>query len=399
VKLKTGALISIKDRDFAARRFVYIRERGADPNLFVCPGLEYDVKCPVPIYQYGNIGPTLGLTEYTKVEDAYNAGLKVYAGYLMLDANLRKDLRAVGGARIEHTDQDIEPISQFLGGMPPAGARIQSTDVLPALALTYSATKNTKLRLAASETLARPQIRELSPFTFADFYGARAVSGNPQLKLTYIKNGDLRFEVFPTPQEVIAFSFFYKVFDDPIEPYVIPSGQGLVSYQNADGARLVGLELEARKSLEFLAGALKDFSFIGNLTVAHSRIQLDPSQISTATNPSRAMVNQAPYVINLAIDYENAPLGLDVRLLYNVIGRRIVEVGTQGLDDTYAQPQHTVDATIAKEIVKHLQVKLTGTNLLDAPVRETVGKEDRADRLTLRYKDGRVFTVSGTYTF
>jgi outer membrane receptor protein involved in Fe transport len=199
----------------------------------------------------------------------------------------------------------------------------------------------------------------------------------------------------------VAFSFFYKVFEDPIEPYVFPSGTpGIIKYQNAEGATLVGVELEARKNLAFLAEVLHDFSFIGNLTLAHSRIQIDTSGgFVDATNPSRAMVNQAPYVINLALDYENDPLGFDARILYNVIGPRITQVGTGQLDDTYAQPQHTIDASIGKKIVEHVQVKLTGTNLLDSPVRETIGKANRSDRLALRYRDGRVFTLTGSYTF
>jgi len=244
-------------------------------------------------------------------------------------------------------------------------------------------------------------MRELAPFVFADFFGAYPISGNPQLKMTYIKNADLRFEWFPSVREVLAFSFFYKSFADPIEPYVIPSGTpGIISYQNAKGAKLVGLELEARKSLGFLTPKLNDLTFVGNLTLAHSRIQLDNEDgLTNSTNLSRPMVNQAPYVINLGLDYHNEAAGFDAGLLYNVIGPRIVQVGTGGLDDTYAQPLNLIDAMIAKEIVKHVTVKLTGTNLLNASVQETIGKSGRDDRVTLQYRDGRVFTLTGTYTY
>jgi TonB-dependent receptor len=337
----------------------------------------------------------------TTTSAKYKASQKVYAGYLMLDALAFKSLRIVGGARVERTKQVMTPFSQFTGGMAPKGASIDSTDWLPALSLSYAATKKAKMRAAVSRTLARPQTRELAPFVFADFFGAYPISGNPQLRLTYINNIDLRFEAFPTPSEVLAFSIFAKTFEDPIEPYVIPSGTpGLISYQNAKAAKLVGVELEARKNLEFLSKSLKPLSLIGNLTLTQSRIELDPNQtLQNSTNQSRAMVNQAPYVVNLALDYEGDELGLDARLLYNVIGPRIVQVGTGGLDDAYAQPLHTLDATIAKKIGKHFQIKFLAANILNANARETVGKEDRDDRVTFEWTTPRVFTLQGSYTY
>ena len=70
-----------------------------------------------------------------------------------------------------------------------------------------------------TRTLARPQLRELAPFAYSDFFGGRRTSGNPDLELTHITNADLRFEYFPRLSEVLAFSIFYKRFEDAIEQY------------------------------------------------------------------------------------------------------------------------------------------------------------------------------------
>lgn len=401
LKVKLGGLVSSKDRDFAGRRFSFGRTDGAPTDLFRCPGQTYDLNCPVPLYQYDNIGPILTLSEQTKNEDAYKASLDIYSGYLMFDGQLWKQLRLIGGVRIEHTDQEMNPYSQFTGGMAPEGATVKSTDWLPSVSLAYSATKKTKLRAAVTRTLARPQTRELAPFVYADFFGAMPIGGNPNLKLTYINNYDLRFEAFPSPSEVVAFSIFAKTFKDPIEPYVVPSGQpGVISYQNAQGAKLIGLEVEARKDLSFIKPVLKPLSIIGNVTLAKSKIELDPTiMLNNSTNQSRAMVNQAPYVVNLALDYAGADNGWDARLLYNVVGRRITQVGTGGLDDTYAQPLHTLDLTVGKRIIKQVQLKLVMTNLLDPVIRETVGKADNDDHVTFETHEGRVFTLSASYTY
>ena len=49
--------------------------------------------------------------------------------------------------------------------------------------------------------------------------------------------------------EVLALSLFYKQFVDPIEQIILPSNQGIISFQNARGARAVGAEIEARKDV------------------------------------------------------------------------------------------------------------------------------------------------------
>jgi hypothetical protein len=399
LKLKVGGAVSSKKRDFAARRFLYSKNRTADASLFSCPGPDYDLDCPNPVYQWANIGETLDFKETTFASDSYKAGLKVYAGYAMVDVRPSPMLRVIAGARVERTNQFITPYSQFTTGEPPKGARIKSTDVLPALSMTLAASKRSSLRVGLSQTLARPQIRELSPFVYSDYFGAFPQAGNPDLKLTYIKNADLRFETFPTLREVLAFSLFYKVFDAPIEPYVEPSGSGIISFQNADGARLVGMEVEARKTLGFITDSLADFTAIANLTLAHSEIELDDAKASLATSQERPMVNQAPYVLNLAIDYSNEALGFDVRVLSNVIGPSIVEVGTGGLPDAYRQPQPTLDATVGKKIGKHFQLKLNATNLFASPTVVTLGKKNDPERRIEETDDGRIFAITASYTY
>jgi outer membrane receptor protein involved in Fe transport len=248
--------------------------------------------------------------------------------------------------------------------------------------------------------LARPQIRELSPSTYSDYFNGRQLSGEPRLRMTYIKNADLRLETFPSPREVLAFSIFYKLFNDPIEPYV--TGNQVVSFQNAEGARLLGLELEGRKSLGFLSKGLTDLSVIANLTLAHSEIELDEQQGDLGiivTNEERAMVNQAPYVVNVAFDYDDTEHSFNVRLLGNVVGPRIVSVGTQGLDDEYEQPKFSLDLTASKGVGKHLNLRVNAINILNSPWVRTLGPSRNADRETYRETEGRVFTVTGTYTY
>ena len=251
-----------------------------------------------------------------------------------------------------------------------------------------------------TRTLARPQVRELAPFSYNDYANGRNFSGETDLELTKITNADLRFEFFPTLKEVAAFSVFYKHFVDPIEPILIPSGsQPVGTFRNAEGADLIGLEFEARKTLDVLAQALKDFTLIANFTLAHSRIQVVEGETEQfVTNPSRPLVQQAPWVLNLALDYQS-PGGTGVRALYNVVGRRIVDVGTQGLSDIYEQPRHVIDLTFSQDFLDHFQVKITARNLLNSPVRWTQGKSNDDEMLTRDYSTGSVYTLSLAYNY
>jgi TonB-dependent receptor len=404
-KLKFGAALNTKSRGFEQRRFhlEYI-------GIPISCGTTYTADCPDKLFTPQNIDDgNLFLVEDTSDEDAYKAQLDVYAGYGMVDLAVVKNFRVVGGVRVEATNQDLDPYAQFPGGRNLPGTKIEEVDWLPAASLAYSPTKATKARLAYGRTLARPQLREMASFVYAPYFGATPYGGNPNLKLTYINNYDTRFEFYPTLKEVLAFSFFYKTFKDPIENIVVDSGGGVIVPQNSPGAKLVGVEFEARKTLEFASQTLKDVSVIANLTLARSQIEMEGGD-NLATNLSRPMVNQAPYVVNVAIDYANEALGFGARALYNVSGKKIVEVGTRGLDDAYEQPKHTIDVTLTKEFGKHIQLKLNAINILASDTVVTLGPENRDDRVmrvhsvpqgldNVFYDDARVFTLSGSYTY
>jgi TonB-dependent receptor len=417
-KLKLGTLLNSRDREFTARRFVLEPDgnRTATPPVGfersqTCSG-EWRSDCSDRLFRLPNIAPGgLILRETTQQYDGYNASLNVLAGYAMLDFEPIKSLRVVGGARIEHTRQQFTAFSPNEPGVRSAGSNLNQTDVLPGLSVVLATAKKSNARFGASRTLARPQLREISPFFSAGYTLDYPVQGNPDLALTKITNLDLRYETFPTLREVLAASVFYKHFVDPIEEVIRTSTAGnLITYDNAPVAHLVGVELESRKSLELISPALKDFMLIGNLTLAYSRLSLGADK-GTSTNAKRPLSLQSPYIVNLSLDYANAKSGTDVRLLYNVSGPRITIVGSSGLPDTYEEPRHVVDLTIAQNLGKHFELKLTGQNLLRAPVEfryrgaQEHREEDQQlvagekDPIVRRYNPGTSVTLGASYTY
>jgi outer membrane receptor protein involved in Fe transport len=247
-------------------------------------------------------------------------------------------------------------------------------------------------------TVARPQLRELAPFIFTDFLGAREMFGNPKLDRTKITNFDLRFEFYPSTEEVIAVSLFHKRFENPIEPTVLPSSRGVITFDNAAGATNTGVELEARKKLGFLTSVLKEFTFIGNLTVLYSNVEISAEKAKVLTSSSRPLAGQSPYVMNLSLDWDHTRTKTRARILYNVAGARVAQVGAFRLPDFYEQPRHILDVSVAQSLGEHVDLKVSVENLLNAPFRYTQGNSTGAP-YTERYTLGQTAWFSASYTY
>lgn len=388
-RLKFGGLALVRSRDFSARRFRFLARNP--------PGFDY-AKTPDELFVPENIGPALELDEWTRTSDSYVAQQDVFAGYVMADTSPTRWMRIILGGRLEASTQVLESFDRFDPTIR-SKSTLATVDFLPSANLVFKTTPNSNLRFSATRTVARPQLRELAPFLFTEYFGARDVYGNPNLDRTSILNVDARFEWFPTLAEVAAVSLFYKEFTKPIEKVILPAGnRGTDSFENAEGARNAGVELELRKNLGFVHDRLTNWGALANLTLVYSRVTLGESQTGLQTNQERPLAGQSPFVINLGADYANDKSGTRMRFLYNVFGQRITQVGAYGLPDVYEQPRHVVDVTVAQRIGKYLDLKLAAENLFMAPVRFTQGPDiaDDESNVVGEYQPGATFTLSVT---
>jgi TonB-dependent receptor len=320
---------------------------------------------------------------------SYDAEDRLFAGYAMASFPITKRLTAVAGARIE--DSRV-----IVNATPTLGAETQTvkqfTDVLPSLALTYELTERQNLRFAASRTLSRPEYRELAPLLFREVIGFDNVLGNADLRRSLIDNFDVRWENFLSGSEILSVSAFYKRFKDPIERvYLATSGTRIITFVNARAATNYGLEFELRKNLGSLSPSLLPFTVFTNLTLMRSDIEIDNASVSV-TDQNRAMVGQAPYVVNLGATYTSGSGAWSSTLLYNVVGERITEAGELPLPNVIEKPRHIVDFSLRFPLVPGLRGKFDAKNLLDAPFRVFQGSAVRE-----RYLSGRQFAVGFTW--
>jgi outer membrane receptor protein involved in Fe transport len=380
--LKVGGQYTHRTRDFLSRRLRFKPTRSRPADL---------TQSPEVIFQEGNIGQfgDFQLEEDTRPTDRYDATHDIYAGYAMIDLPITSRLRFVGGARVESSQQEVitsDPFDPTLGVVP---ASLDNTDVLPGLNLVYQLTPDQNLRAAFSQTVNRPEFRELAPFEFTDIVGGRAVVGNPDLKRAKIMNADLRWEWFPAgggdDGEVVALSAFWKDFTDPIEKVVEATAQFRNSYENALGARNIGFEVEGRKSVG-------PFVLLGfNYTYTNSEIELERGTAQIQTNLNRPLAGQSPHVANGMVELRNRSRDLFGRVLLNYYDDRISDVGVFGTPDILEEGRTTLDVVVAKTFGTWA-LRLTGTNLTDSEWLFSQGGE-----LHRAYKEGRTIGLSVSY--
>ncbi len=327
---------------------------------------------PESIYAAGQWGnPVAGaqLNEYTFPEDSYEANQVVRAAFASGDLGITRRLRAIVGLRYEDGVQGVRTYDYFTNQTvvdgatgAPAEAHLENVDFLPSLNLIYQVSDRSNLRLAAARTLSRPDIRELNPGTTQDFLGGFRFRGNPALVRATILNYDVRAEHFPSANEVVAASLFYKDFTDPIEHAILPSDQPLISPINSEQGRNVGVELEGRFNLMRVSPALAGFTFNLNASVIDSKIELAQG-VGSREHP---LQGQSDYLVNLGLGY-GAPNGRwDGTMLINRVGRRLANLGFPPNGDIYDEPTTTVDLALNYRPWEQWRFKLAGANLFDA---------------------------------
>jgi hypothetical protein len=285
----------------------------------------------------------------------YKAQAMNNAGYAMFDGFVTKNLKLTGGVRVERYDQHLDAVNQ-------PSVRKNDLDVLPSLLLTWSLGGKANLRLAASQAVNRPEFRELASYSVFDYDNYNVVRGNPLLQRSKNTNGDLRYEYFPGPGEIISASVFYKYFDHPIEQ--VNSGNDVLSYENATKATAYGVELELRKKLGFISEG-----FFDHLTI-YSNLALIRGSVKFGTvDFNSPLQGQSPYLVNAGLTYSTTNDGFSFNVLYNRIGPRLkYRAVSGGALNIFENSRDLLDAQISKKILQdRIELKFTVSDILAQP--------------------------------
>jgi len=416
-RLRAGLYDERKDRDFSARFYGYQRIGNASAITRQAIGSVFD-----PRNVTGMPGG-LSLLDGTKGIDSYEANQNYGAAYVSGDINFGAKTSLTLGFRGEYNDQNLyttpTTVRQQLVNNPVFSP-------LPSLNLTYKLSEKQNLRLAYSSTVNRPEFRELAPFSYFDFNLLADIRGNTELKTATIQNIDAKWELYPTPNEVISVTGFYKHFTNPIEQFLLPTGNGLAyTFINAQSAQNYGVEVEVRKGFTNAASAfLRNLTLVGNASLIRSQINLGqivrgPDLSGSIQNydltglmdVKRALAGQSPYLINGGLYYADAKTGWQANVLYNVYGQRIFVVGNNDNPDIYEMPRHVVDLNLSRQF-KQVELRLGIQDILNQPVRfaqdfnrdgkigkDVTSESAGADQNVRSFRRGTYFTLTAVYTF
>ncbi len=422
-KLKFGASQVLKQREYEIRFFdmqFYGTQNwsNADPSSVLQPENIYPSAQNNIYYQSGNTNPN---------PNAYESNAKNSAAYISNEIRLNKHWRAITGIRAEkyvlrHTGRNLDWASgnKVQGKNLDNDKVLDAFDLFPSINLIFSATETQNIRGSFSKTIARPSFKELSFAQIIDPLTSRAFNGglfeypdwDGQLVETRITNFDLRWEKFSEGGQLLSVSTFMKQFNKPIELVRLPEAQTTAEFQprNVGDGQVVGIEIEARKNLGFIADGLDKFLFNVNVTLVQSKIQMTELEYNSRKSYEktgqtidryREMAGQSPYVINAGFTYTNDSLGIDIGLFYNVKGPTLYIVGTGLIPDTYFESFHSLNFSASKKLgaEKRSAIDFRISNLLNDDLQYNYQSFQATPQTFSRMSPGRAFSIGFSHKF
>lgn len=352
-------------------------------------------------------------------------------------------------------DVEIDPVTGFVECRTRACLDRQLTGeidelfVLPAVSAAYRPFDGWILRFAYSQTVARPSFRELGYYASQESGSDDFFVGNPQLTTSDVENLDARVEwTFGEFGDLLAASVFYKTIDNPIEQIVIIDEDNLTCtgacvfrtyFNNPSQAQLIGLELEGRKTLDFvgadwLGGFLETISVGGNFTyidatVERSAIQRERSQdfvglsdadraagleAFTGLSKKRRLFGQPEWIANADITFDHPEWGTKATLSIFGISEVLDAIGSSELSaqrgvvgfslDRYVDEFYQLDLVVSQAfeipgLPGEFSAKASVKNLTDTTRKIIYDQEQTVDDVRERsFKVGRDYSFGIGYT-
>ena len=342
----------------------------------------------------------------------YTATENITGGYAMLKQNVGQNWFFILGLRVENTSVDYEGNQVVFNEEGDFDTNTSTkvkgdgdyTNILPGIHARYDITDNSILRLAWTNTLARPRYFDLVPFREVILEDNELSEGNPELEPTTAMNFDLMFENYFKSIGLISGGIFYKrlenfIFEYEVDDYNDPiSGQIFDTYnqkRNGGSANLAGVELAIQRQLDFLPGVLKGLGVYANYTYTFS--QANELPVEGRENEDFTLPGTAGHTFNASLSFETKKLSLRASLNYT--SDYLDEVGSGAFYDRYYDTQTFVDLNGTYTINPKLRVFIEAKNLTNQPLRYYQGK-DAQDRLmqveyyNVRFNTGLKFDLS-----
>lgn len=253
-------------------------------------------------------------------------------------------------------------------------------NIYPSVSLTWIApfwqwewAERFQVRFGWSETVVRPDLREITDASYIDPITDDLVDGNPGVIPSDVTNYDIRAELFFANGDNLTLSAFHKDIVNPIEFFESAASDTTVAREivNATTAVVSGVEFEALKEFSFLSGMvggwINMFFVQANLTLQDSEL-VAGEKADAPTNDTRPLAGASEYVANAMLGFDSDDGRHTATLVYNVFGERLYVAGRLGAPDGYEQPYHSLDFTYSWFPTEAITVKAKFRNILNGTI-------------------------------
>jgi TonB-dependent receptor len=334
-----------------------------------------------------------------------------YAAFLQGSLNTELGswgLRAVAGVRYVRTEVSSTGI---LSGNTVTVDNAY-TDWLPSISIVLEPTENLLIRGNIARQMARPTLNSLTPGGTLNPFNTTLSFGNPQLDPFRANTFDLGIEWYFAPEALLSVAVFYKDIETFVTretasvPYselglpdslldgtpATPDDIFTVTRNiNGEGGSLKGIEIQYQQPFTFLPGVLKNFGFLGNLTLLDSEVNYG----TTAAPLLDQLTGLSKTGFNTTLYYEDSRFSARISGAYRSSFLTRVP-GQNGNDIEGTRETFNVDAAMSYAITDNIRITLEGINLTDeirAQYVDSVG-----DRPVTFNHTGRTVLIGARFT-
>jgi outer membrane receptor protein involved in Fe transport len=300
---------------------------------------------------------------------------------------LNSSLALIGGVRSESTEIGIvnAPEADALWFPPGADGPIdlepgdadvtfENRELLPSIALEVLPLDRITLRLSYNETVARQTFKELTPIIQQEFLGGPIFIGNPELRISKVRNYDARLDYTPYDDGLLSVSWFRKDIDDAIEYVQRIVDFSFTSAVNYPEGQLTGWELEARQGLGHLWQPHESLAIGANATFIESEVTLPADEAAAfdqlnirAPMSTRDMTGAPDHLYNLFLTFDLPSTGTRAGLFYTIQGDTLIAGAGQAngnfVPSVYATEYDTLNFSVAQRLGEHTELQFQAKNL------------------------------------
>ena len=381
LKLSFGANYRNKERDFGSQ-FLGLEESSL--NTLNPTSIDNLSRVFIPENLQNGL-----LTLNILAPDRYLATLESTSGFVSTNYNWNK-FNFNLGVRYQKDDLNVK---YDVGNIPGRfGVSDKSyNNFYPSLNLKYAANENNNFRVAASKTITLPEFKEIAPFEYVSPTG-QVTRGNPDLEASTNYNFDVKWEFFPTANQLVSLTGFYKKIEDPINKVQDRGSAGVFSFFNsAEKAQIYGLEVETKLDL-IKAVDESDFNLGLNLNASRMWHSQDLKELRDAQGnflktfrykglTETDLQGASDWIFNGSLNFStNSPNEFLATITANYASDKIYALGApeiQTQSETFYNDAIvekgfvTLNALLSKNIGEHWGVRLSGKNLLNPEIKRT----------------------------